>query len=119
MVYNMLLLAEFDLPSTLANYGGMGVALYILYEITRAQLKTFAEQMAIERERADTALKEERRRAAEAIIDERSRSAAHLLDERKVWTGAVRQITARLTSLDSTVKKHFDPSQANNGHSDD
>jgi len=117
MGYNMLL-AEFDLPTVVANFGGMVAAVYVLYEITRSQLKTFTEQMAIERARADKAIIDERERADAALIDERSRAEAHLLDERKVWTGAVRQITARLTSLDSTVRQHLDKSQAN-GHSNE
>jgi hypothetical protein len=123
MPYNMLF-AAFDWTTTLTNSGLGAFALWVLYKILRQQMATFRIELATERERADAAMIAERSRADAAMIAERQRAADHLLDERKVWTGAVRQITARqssmtaaMASLDSTVKQHLDKSQANNGHS--
>jgi len=125
-----MLLAEFDLPTTLTNFGIAGLCVWCFSKIMEKQMDVFKEQMAVERVRADdslassiehaeAALSKERQRAALALAEERERANERREDDRKIWTGGVRAITARQAALESTVRQYLDQSKANNGHLDE
>lgn len=67
-----MLLAEInEWFDKLTNFGGLGVAVWMLYTLHTSSQKAFKEEMAAERERSDKRLAEERelwKEAIEAIV---------------------------------------------------